>query len=195
MANIDRLEEGEIKSAQTSEVSSEDASPTKHEFNEQTHYVPKSTIITVSLLRTDRNLRANRTRQIFLACASVDLLALMDQTTLAASLTIVSNSLHAGDEQAWIASGYFVYAEFLGVRAREGFADAVLQNFNVLPVALRSSVGHLVQEGNPAHRSGMVLLRISCLVAGPDLDAAHHLPCVDRCCWWWPDDDSSDDCQ
>jgi hypothetical protein len=32
----------------------------------------------------------------------------MDQTTLAASLTIVSNALNAGDEQAWIAGGYFV---------------------------------------------------------------------------------------
>lgn len=63
----------------------------EHRFNEQTNYVPKSTIIT-----------------IFLACASVDFLALMDQTTLAAALTIVSNALDAGGEQAWIAGAYFV---------------------------------------------------------------------------------------
>ncbi|KAH6644101.1 major facilitator superfamily domain-containing protein [Boeremia exigua] len=60
-------------------------------FNEQTHYVPVKTIIT-----------------IFLACASVDLLALMDQTTLAASLTIVSRDLDASSESAWIAGAYFL---------------------------------------------------------------------------------------
>lgn len=46
--------------------------------------------------------------QIFLACASVDLLALMDQTTLAASLTIVSKDLGASSESAWIAGAYFL---------------------------------------------------------------------------------------
>ncbi|KAH7396397.1 major facilitator superfamily domain-containing protein [Pyrenochaeta sp. MPI-SDFR-AT-0127] len=60
-------------------------------FNEQTNYVPVKTIIT-----------------IFLACASVDLLALLDQTTLAASLTIVSRDLHASSESAWIAGAYFL---------------------------------------------------------------------------------------
>ncbi|CAG5159093.1 uncharacterized protein ALTATR162_LOCUS5409 [Alternaria atra] len=61
------------------------------EFNEQTNYVPVKTIIT-----------------IFLACASVDLLALMDQTTLAASLTIISKDLNASNESAWIAGAYFL---------------------------------------------------------------------------------------
>lgn len=46
--------------------------------------------------------------EIFLACASVDLLALMDQTTLAASLTIVSKDLNASSESAWIAGAYFL---------------------------------------------------------------------------------------
>ncbi|KKZ63852.1 hypothetical protein EMCG_01805 [[Emmonsia] crescens] len=62
-----------------------------HVLNEQTNFVPKRTIIT-----------------IFLACASVDLLTLMDQTTLAASLSIISNELAAGDQTSWIAAGYFV---------------------------------------------------------------------------------------
>ncbi|KZL67240.1 MFS drug transporter (multidrug resistance protein FNX1) [Colletotrichum tofieldiae] len=62
-----------------------------HEFNEQTNYVRPRTIIT-----------------IFLACASVDLVALMDQTTLAASLNIIGNSLNASNQTAWIASGYFI---------------------------------------------------------------------------------------
>lgn len=61
------------------------------EFNEQTNYVPVKTIIT-----------------IFLACATVDLLALMDQTTLAASLAIVSKELGASSESAWIAGAYFL---------------------------------------------------------------------------------------
>ncbi|KAH7413808.1 major facilitator superfamily domain-containing protein [Phaeosphaeria sp. MPI-PUGE-AT-0046c] len=60
-------------------------------FNEQTNYVPRKTIIT-----------------IFLACASVDLLALIDQTTLAAALTIVSRDLNASSESAWIAGAYFL---------------------------------------------------------------------------------------
>lgn len=89
----------------TEDLSSEPVS--KHDFNEQTHYVPTSTIITVS---APANGLTNTTdsSQIFLAAASVDFLALMDQTTLAASLTIVSNALNAGDEQAWIAGAYFV---------------------------------------------------------------------------------------
>ncbi|KAJ6062609.1 uncharacterized protein N7446_006729 [Penicillium canescens] len=61
------------------------------EFNEQTNYVPKRTIIT-----------------IFLACSTVDLLALMDQTTLAASLSIIGNALGASDQTSWISGGYFV---------------------------------------------------------------------------------------
>ncbi|KAF7568065.1 ProP, Permease major facilitator superfamily [Pyrenophora tritici-repentis] len=60
-------------------------------LNEQTNYVPKKTIII-----------------IFLACSTVDLLALMDQTTLAASLTIVSKDLNASSERAWIAGAYFL---------------------------------------------------------------------------------------
>ncbi|KAK5788552.1 hypothetical protein VI817_009510 [Penicillium citrinum] len=60
-------------------------------FNEQTNYVPKRTIIT-----------------IFLACSTVDLLALMDQTTLASSLSIIGNALGASDQTSWISGGYFV---------------------------------------------------------------------------------------
>ncbi|GAP93408.1 putative tetracycline efflux protein [Rosellinia necatrix] len=62
-----------------------------HQFNEQTNYVPVKTIIT-----------------IFLACASVDLIALIDQTTLAASLYIVADALGGGNQAAWIANGFFI---------------------------------------------------------------------------------------
>ncbi|KAI0425416.1 major facilitator superfamily domain-containing protein [Xylaria sp. FL1042] len=62
-----------------------------HQFNEQTNYVPRKTIIT-----------------IFLACASVDLIALIDQTTLASSLYIVADALGGGNQVAWIANGFFI---------------------------------------------------------------------------------------
>ncbi|RAK71508.1 putative MFS drug transporter [Aspergillus fijiensis CBS 313.89] len=60
-------------------------------FNEQTNYVPRKKIIT-----------------IFLACSTVDLIAIMDQTTLAASLSIIGEALDASDKTSWISSGYFV---------------------------------------------------------------------------------------
>ncbi|RGP60402.1 hypothetical protein FLONG3_10868 [Fusarium longipes] len=62
-----------------------------HQFNEQTNYVPRRAIIT-----------------IFLACATVDLLALMDQTMLATSLYIIGNALGSTAQVSWIASGYFI---------------------------------------------------------------------------------------
>lgn len=33
----------------------------------------------------------------------------MDQTTLAASLSIIGNALGASDKTSWISGGYFVY--------------------------------------------------------------------------------------
>ncbi|TRX98987.1 hypothetical protein FHL15_000329 [Xylaria flabelliformis] len=62
-----------------------------HQFNEQTNYVPRRTVIT-----------------IFLACASVDLVALIDQTTLAASLYIVTDALGGGNQTSWVANGFFI---------------------------------------------------------------------------------------
>ncbi|KAF5520765.1 Efflux pump FUS6 [Colletotrichum aenigma] len=84
------------ESSQTPETvmespTSTDKKPEAHTFNEQTNYVSKVKVIT-----------------IFLACASVDLVALMDQTTLAASLSIVGNYLHAGQQLSWLANGYFI---------------------------------------------------------------------------------------
>ncbi|EXF79121.1 MFS drug transporter [Colletotrichum fioriniae PJ7] len=84
------------ESSHTPETVPESPTPTDkkaetHMFNEQTNYVSKVKVIT-----------------IFLACASVDLVALMDQTTLAASLSIVGNYLHAGQQLSWLANGYFI---------------------------------------------------------------------------------------
>ncbi|KAL5340856.1 major facilitator superfamily domain-containing protein [Aspergillus crustosus] len=78
-------------SGSANSASDPSSSKTHHVFNEQTNYVPKSTIVT-----------------IFLACSTVDLIALMDQTTLAASLSIIGNALNASDKAAWISGGYFV---------------------------------------------------------------------------------------
>ncbi|PNS17607.1 hypothetical protein CAC42_3002 [Sphaceloma murrayae] len=60
-------------------------------FNEQTNYVPTKQIVTV-----------------FVACAIVEFVALMDQNTLAAALPVVSSYLRAGSLQAWISGAYFV---------------------------------------------------------------------------------------
>ncbi|RDW75453.1 MFS drug transporter-2 [Coleophoma cylindrospora] len=59
---------------------------------------------------TDQTIRVSRSKiiTIFLACASVDLVALIDQTSLAAALSIVSSSLNAGTKASWIAGGYFI---------------------------------------------------------------------------------------
>ena len=46
--------------------------------------------------------------KIFLACSSADLLALLDQTTLATSLYIIGNALGSTSQVSWIASGYFM---------------------------------------------------------------------------------------
>ncbi|CAI6091642.1 unnamed protein product [Clonostachys chloroleuca] len=77
--------------ASTESPTSRDNKGEAQVFNEQTNYVSKSKIIT-----------------IFLACATVDLVALMDQTTLAASLTIIGNALQAGQQLSWLANGYFI---------------------------------------------------------------------------------------
>lgn len=111
------------KSHSSRDVSSADekSKATTHQFNEQTHYVPVSTIIT-----------------IFLAAATVDFLALMDQTTLAASLTIVSNALNAGDEQAWIAGAYFVSVPTVSTTPWDECGELLicLQNIHLLPASL-----------------------------------------------------------
>ncbi|KAJ5273509.1 hypothetical protein N7478_008634 [Penicillium angulare] len=63
----------------------------KISFNEQTNYVPKRTIIT-----------------IFLACSTVDLVALIDQTTLASCLYVIGNALGASDQASWISGSYYL---------------------------------------------------------------------------------------
>ena len=95
------------------DLASEDKNTAVLVFNEQTNYVPKRTIITVCVGSNGNKaigaLIAGFLYQIFLACSSVDLLALMDQTTLAASLSIIGNALGASDQTSWISGGYFVY--------------------------------------------------------------------------------------
>ncbi|KAJ6124918.1 hypothetical protein N7471_012235 [Penicillium samsonianum] len=82
---------GALENSNSTEDVAVEKNGTNVTFNEQTNYVPKRTIIT-----------------IFLACSSVDLLALMDQTTLAASLSIIGNALGASNQTSWISGGYFV---------------------------------------------------------------------------------------
>ncbi|KAF4551097.1 Efflux pump-like protein 1 [Elsinoe fawcettii] len=84
-------EEKAVPSTETSsspEASRGDSPPA---FNEQTNYIPTKQIVTV-----------------FVACAIVEFVALMDQNTLAAALPVVSGYLRAGSQQAWISGAYFV---------------------------------------------------------------------------------------
>ena len=46
--------------------------------------------------------------QVFLACSSVDFLALMDQTNVAVASNIIASNLGAGGLSSWIASAYFL---------------------------------------------------------------------------------------
>lgn len=60
-------------------------------LTDQTNFLPKKKIITV-----------------FLACSTVTLTALWDQTSLAASLYTVAHDLNAGSDSSWIAGSYFL---------------------------------------------------------------------------------------
>ncbi|TIC27226.1 putative MFS drug transporter [Wallemia mellicola] len=61
------------------------------QITDQTNYLPKSRII-----------------MVFIACSSVDFLALMDQTNVAVALNTIASSLGSGSQSSWIASAYFL---------------------------------------------------------------------------------------
>lgn len=79
-------------------------------FTDQTNHLPQRQVITVSF-RGNRNTESyTKSRyQVFLACASVDFVALIDQTTLAVALSTIGSDLKATTQVSWIASGYFMY--------------------------------------------------------------------------------------
>ncbi|QRW26721.1 major facilitator superfamily transporter [Rhizoctonia solani] len=70
---------------------------TKHEngLTDQTFYLPRRKIIT-----------------IFLACASTEIVALIDEKAVAAALSIISSELVAGSKISWVASAYFLQNEY-----------------------------------------------------------------------------------
>ncbi|KAK0535267.1 hypothetical protein OC842_002371 [Tilletia horrida] len=63
----------------------------EHDFNEQTFYVPVKQVLV-----------------IFLTLGLIDFVALMDQTTLAASLQVIGQDLNAGAQTSLISSSYFL---------------------------------------------------------------------------------------
>ncbi|KAF8672813.1 mfs drug transporter [Rhizoctonia solani] len=71
---------------------------TQHEngLTDQTFYLPRRKIIT-----------------IFLACASTEIVALIDEKAVAAALSIISSELVAGSKISWVASAYFLQVFFL----------------------------------------------------------------------------------
>ncbi|KAG8165383.1 hypothetical protein KVR01_005658 [Diaporthe batatas] len=84
--------------------------------------------------------------QVFSACASIDFIALIDQTSLAASLSTVFSALRVGTQASWIAGGYFTtstslqlaYGRFPDVRSTKYVLLALL--LILLPGSLASSL-------------------------------------------------------
>ncbi|KAF4624028.1 hypothetical protein G7Y89_g14147 [Cudoniella acicularis] len=109
----------------------------EYQFNEQTNYMPTARIITV-----------------FLVCALIDFFTLMDQTTLAASLSIVSSQLGAGSQASWIAGGFFItstsfqllYGRLSDIWSRKNilFVGFALFFFGSLASSLATSVAQLI---------------------------------------------------
>ncbi|CAE6472309.1 unnamed protein product [Rhizoctonia solani] len=76
-----------------SDVEKVQGSPGKHDngLTDQTFYLPRRKIIT-----------------IFLACASTEIVALLDEKGVAAALSIISSELVAGSKISWVAAAYFL---------------------------------------------------------------------------------------
>lgn len=47
--------------------------------------------------------------KVFLACASVGTVGLLDETMIAVSLPIIGSELNAGSQVSWFATAYFVF--------------------------------------------------------------------------------------
>ncbi|CAE6340054.1 unnamed protein product [Rhizoctonia solani] len=97
-AVITDLEKGAVAAAPSAETNidiekAQGLSVTKHEngLTDQTFYLPRRKIIT-----------------IFLACASTEIVALLDEKEVAAALSIISSELMAGSKISWVASAYFL---------------------------------------------------------------------------------------
>ncbi|KAF8749984.1 MFS drug transporter [Rhizoctonia solani] len=64
---------------------------------------------------------------IFLACASTEIVALIDEKAVAAALSIISSELVAGSKISWVASAYFLqneYRMYSSLRANLGYIFA-----------------------------------------------------------------------
>ncbi|KAJ7187820.1 MFS drug transporter [Mycena filopes] len=69
----------------------EGSAPQPAKLTDQTNYLPRRTIITV-----------------FLACASVGTVGLLDETMISVALPTISSELGAGSQISWVASAFFV---------------------------------------------------------------------------------------
>ncbi|CAE6422078.1 unnamed protein product [Rhizoctonia solani] len=83
----------EKESPSTLPIDIEKSQPQTHSngLTDQTFYLPRRKIIT-----------------IFLACASTEVVALLDEKGVAAALSIISSELGAGSKISWVASAYFL---------------------------------------------------------------------------------------
>jgi hypothetical protein len=78
-------------------------------LTDQTFYLPRRKIITVRPALKSLTHPLTSALQIFLACASTEVVALLDEKGVAAALSIISSELHAGSKISWVASAYFLY--------------------------------------------------------------------------------------
>ena len=169
-------------------------------FNSQTNYAPNSKIITVSFSssRQRSSLCVGSSKsEIFLASASVDLLALMDQTTLAASLTIIGRALNASSQINWISGAYFVYVCLIGDKTRVLIpsANPEVKYVDVISASLWSPIGCLISQAGPISGLGRLVCGLTGSFACSHGITTHSLSC-NR--WGWrrrTHDHSPNDCE
>ena len=121
----------------------------------------------------------------------------MDQTTLAASLTIIGTALNASSQISWISGAYFVYVypkESIS-RALIESADSEVKYVHLVSASLWSTFGCLVTQAGPASWLGRLLCRLVSSLARSDVSTTHHFSGHHRGGRRRTHDYSPDDCE
>jgi len=113
----------------------------EHNFNEQTFYVPVKQVLV-----------------IFMTLGIIDFVALMDQTTLAASLQIIGQDLKAGAETSLISSSYFITSTACQLLYGR-FSDVVGRKPLLLVLLIIFFIGALGASLSPNYVAALVVFR------------------------------------
>lgn len=84
------------------------------ELVDQTHYLPRRYIIQVSHFcgyPTPYSILILIFKKVFLACASVGMTGLLDETMIAVALPIIASDLNTGDQITAVATAYFMLVD------------------------------------------------------------------------------------